>query len=103
MLFRAVVPVLFKHSFKEDIMEEKVLSLDHIFSVEPMKITSSSSDAEIALALRVLEGCCLLHSESNILAHKYNAIQVHYLCFFILVWITLRVRKMRQVYDSFDC
>ncbi|KAK0591505.1 hypothetical protein LWI29_003010 [Acer saccharum] len=71
-----VVPVLFQHSFKEESMEDKVTSLDHIFSVDPMKITSPSTDAEIALALRVLEGCCLLHCESTILAHQYKAIQV---------------------------
>ncbi|GLT41513.1 hypothetical protein SLA2020_155700 [Shorea laevis] len=70
-----VVPVLFQHSLKE-MEDEKVTSLDHIFSVEPMKITSPSTDAEVALALRVLEGCCLLHPDSTHLAHKNNAIQV---------------------------
>lgn len=88
-----VVPVLFKHSFKEDTMEEKVLSLNHIFSVEPMKITSSSSNAEIALALRVLEGCCLLHSESTILAHKNKAIQVRYLYLYMLGLIICLILK----------
>ncbi|KAL5736950.1 hypothetical protein ACOSQ2_031738 [Xanthoceras sorbifolium] len=71
-----VVPVLFQHSFKEESVEDSVTSLDHIFSVDPMKITSPSTDAELALALRVLEGCCLLHCESTILAHQYKAIQV---------------------------
>ncbi|GLU12057.1 hypothetical protein SLE2022_287660 [Rubroshorea leprosula] len=70
-----VVPVLFQHSLKET-EDERVTSLDHIFSVEPMKITSPSSDAEVALALRVLEGCCLLHPESSRLANKFKAIQV---------------------------
>lgn len=41
-----------------------------------MKITSPSTDAEIAVALRVLEGCCLLHHESGVLAHQYKAIPV---------------------------
>ncbi|KAL5738665.1 hypothetical protein ACOSP7_031426 [Xanthoceras sorbifolium] len=71
-----VVPVLFQHSFKEESVEDSVTSLDHIFRVDPMKITSPSTDAELALALRVLEGCCLLHCESTILAHQYKAIQV---------------------------
>ncbi|KAJ0102676.1 hypothetical protein Patl1_05224 [Pistacia atlantica] len=71
-----VVPVLFQHSFKEESMEDRVTSLDHIFSVDPMKITSPSTDAEVALALRVLEGCCLLHTESTDLAHQHKAIQV---------------------------
>ncbi|XP_059667270.1 uncharacterized protein LOC132312784 [Cornus florida] len=70
-----VVPVLFQHSLKEP-EDQRVANLDHIFSVEPMKITSPSTDDEIALALRVLEGCCLLHTESTVLAHNYKAIQV---------------------------
>nr|GMD51679.1 uncharacterized LOC102591911 [Ipomoea batatas] len=71
----AVVPVLFKHSLREH-EDQNVASLDHIFTVEPMEITSPSTDAEVALALRVLEGCCLLHQESTILAHQYKAIPV---------------------------
>ncbi|KAL5538676.1 hypothetical protein UlMin_024300 [Ulmus minor] len=70
-----VVPVLFQHSLK-DSEDENVSNLDHIFGVEPMKITSPSTDAEVSLALRVLEGCCLLHRESTVLAHHYKAIQV---------------------------
>lgn len=70
-----VVPVLFQHSLKE-IEEQSVTNLDHIFSVEPMKISSPATDAEVAIALRVLEGCCLLHRESTILAHQHKAITV---------------------------
>ena len=78
-----VVPVLFHHSLKEsgddDYNEKKIKvgDLSHIlFGVEPMKLTSPSTDAEVALALRVLEGCCLLHPQSTALAHQHNAIQV---------------------------
>ena len=74
-----MVPVLFQHSLKEtgdDYKDNKVSDLKHIFGVEPMKITSPSTDAEVALALRVLEGCCLLHPESTSLAHQHKAIQV---------------------------
>ncbi|TKY67881.1 Cell division protein Cdc14 [Spatholobus suberectus] len=76
-----VVPVLFQHSLKEsgdDYSENRVVvgDLSHIFGVEPMKLTSPSTDAEVALALRVLEGCCLLHPQSTALAHQHNAIQV---------------------------
>ncbi|XWS50311.1 hypothetical protein CRYUN_Cryun12cG0077200 [Craigia yunnanensis] len=67
-----VVPVLFEHSLKE-IEDDRVESLDHIFSVEPMKINSPSTDAEVALALRVLGGCCLLHPESTRLVHQQKA------------------------------
>ncbi|XP_010537066.1 PREDICTED: uncharacterized protein LOC104811904 [Tarenaya hassleriana] len=70
-----LVPVLFRHSLRET-EDDRVTSLDHIFSVEPMKITSPSTDAEVALALRVLEGCCLLHPQNTVLAHKHNAIRV---------------------------
>jgi hypothetical protein len=41
-----------------------------------MKINGPSTDAEVALALRVLEGCCLLHPDSTILAHQHRGIQV---------------------------
>lgn len=70
-----VVPVLFQHSLKES-EDDSVANLDHIFGVEPMKITSPSTDSEVSLALRVLEGCCLLHRDSTVLAHQYKAIQV---------------------------
>ncbi|XAR52181.1 hypothetical protein NMG60_11020115 [Bertholletia excelsa] len=70
-----VVPVLFQHSLKE-LEEQRVANLDHIFGTEPVKIVTPSTDSEVALALRVLEGCCLLHRESTVLAHQYKAIQV---------------------------
>ncbi|KAF5442692.1 hypothetical protein F2P56_035323 [Juglans regia] len=69
-----VVPALFQHSLKEP-QDVRVANLDHLFGVEPLKITSPSTDAEVALALRVLEGCCLLHRESTALAHHHKAIQ----------------------------
>ncbi|KAK6926047.1 Cell division protein Cdc14 [Dillenia turbinata] len=70
-----VVPVLFQNSFKQS-DDQVVTKLDQIFTVEPMKITSPSTDAEVALALRVLEGCCLLHKQNTVLAHKHKAVQV---------------------------
>lgn len=70
-----MVPILFEHSLKE-VDDQIVTDLNHIFTVEPMKITSPSTDAEVALALRVLEGCCLLHRESTILTHRHKAIKV---------------------------
>ncbi|XP_061346953.1 uncharacterized protein LOC133292551 [Gastrolobium bilobum] len=74
-----VVPVLFQHSLKEtvdDYGDNRVGDLSHIFGVEPIKLTSPSTDAEVALALRVLEGCCLLHPQSTALAHQHNAIRI---------------------------
>ncbi|XP_019450882.1 PREDICTED: uncharacterized protein LOC109353148 isoform X3 [Lupinus angustifolius] len=75
-----VVPVLFQHSLKQtldDYNENKVVGdLNHIFGVEPIKLTSPATDAEVALALRVLEGCCLLNPNSAALAHQHKAIKV---------------------------
>lgn len=74
-----MLPVLFQHSLKEtgnDYNYSRVGDMSHIFGVEPMKLTSPSTDDEIALALRVLEGCCLLHPHSTTLAHQHNAVQV---------------------------
>ncbi|XP_049393947.1 uncharacterized protein LOC125858270 [Solanum stenotomum] len=73
--YATVVQVLFRH-FLRDTEDQSVTSLDHIFTVESMEITSPSTDSEISLALRVLEGCCLIHCESNVLAHEYKAIPV---------------------------
>ncbi|XP_042480484.1 uncharacterized protein LOC122061320 [Macadamia integrifolia] len=70
-----VVPVLFQNSFKQS-KDEETPTLDHILSVEPMKIVSPSTDTEIALALRVLEGCCLLHRDSSDWAHQHKAIKM---------------------------
>ncbi|KAE9464751.1 hypothetical protein C3L33_03376, partial [Rhododendron williamsianum] len=70
-----VVPVLFQHSLKE-LEEQRVVNLDHIFGTEPIRIITPSTDSEVALALRVLEGCCLLHRESTLLAHQHKAIQI---------------------------
>ncbi|KAL9269886.1 hypothetical protein AKJ16_DCAP20182, partial [Drosera capensis] len=70
-----VVPVLFRHSLRDG-EEDTVENLDHIFNVQPMKLTSPSTDAEVAVALRVLEGCCLLHRQSTLLAHQHKAIPV---------------------------
>ncbi|KAL8160502.1 hypothetical protein V2J09_002039 [Rumex salicifolius] len=74
-LLSAVVPVLFQYSLKE-VEEDIVANLDHIFTVEPMKLTSASTDTEVALALRVLEGCCLLHRQSTVLAHQHKAMPI---------------------------
>ncbi|XP_048421902.1 uncharacterized protein LOC125469051 [Pyrus x bretschneideri] len=70
-----VVPTLFRHSLT-DSDDEIVQNLDHIFGVEPLKITNPSTDSGVSLALGVLEGCCLLHPDSAVLAHQHKAIQV---------------------------
>ncbi|CAN8326160.1 unnamed protein product [Cochlearia groenlandica] len=83
-----LVPVIFRHSLKEakddDDDDDRVMSLDHIFSVEAMKITSPSTDDEVAVALKVLEGCCLLHPQSTLLAHKHGAVRVRLSCLLLV-------------------
>lgn len=71
-----VVPVIFQNTLRQS-KSDPVLNLDCILSVEPMQITSPATDSEVTLALRVLEGCCLLNKESNVLAHQQKAIKVH--------------------------
>ncbi|KAK9103935.1 hypothetical protein Sjap_021189 [Stephania japonica] len=72
-----VVPVLFQNSLRQAPRDdETVPNLEHLFSVEPVKITSPSTHTELALALRLLQGCCLLHRDSAALAFKCNALQV---------------------------
>ncbi|XP_029123289.1 uncharacterized protein [Elaeis guineensis] len=70
-----VIPVLFQNTLRQS-KDNPVVTLDHIFGVEPMKIIGPATDSEVALALRVLEGCCLLHSGSASLAYKHKAIKV---------------------------
>lgn len=70
-----VVPVLFENSLRQ-LKGDPVVKLDSIFGVEPMKISSPATDAEVGLALRVLEGCCLLHQESVALAHQKKSVKV---------------------------
>jgi hypothetical protein len=75
LMSTTVIPVLFQNSLHQP-KQDPVVTLDHIFGTEPMKITSPPTDSEIALALRVLEGCCLLYSRCTALAHKYKAVKV---------------------------
>ncbi|CAA6666878.1 unnamed protein product [Spirodela intermedia] len=70
-----VVPVLFQNTLRQS-KDQPKLKLDHIFGVEPLKINSPATDSEMALALRVLEGCCLIHRQSRDLAQHHNGIKV---------------------------
>ncbi|PKA46530.1 hypothetical protein AXF42_Ash012663 [Apostasia shenzhenica] len=70
-----LVPVLFNNSLRQ-VKDDPIVNLDHIFGVEPMKISSPATDSEVALALRVLEGSCLLHRGSAVLSHQHKAVKV---------------------------
>lgn len=71
----AVVPVLFEHALGMP-KPDPVVSLDRVFGVEPMRVTSPATEAEVALALRVLEGCCLISGECSSMAHQHRAVKV---------------------------
>jgi len=70
-----VVPVLFQHTLKQNV-EEPIFDIDHILGVEPKKICSPATEKEVAIGLRVLQGCCLLHEESKFFANQYSAVKV---------------------------
>lgn len=81
----AVVPVLFEHSLRKA-NEDAVVTVGQVLGIEPVRLRNPATDSELALALRVLEGCCLLCSDCTAAAHRYNAVKVRPLqrCIFCL-------------------
>ncbi|KAJ3682129.1 hypothetical protein LUZ60_014702 [Juncus effusus] len=71
-----VVPVLFENSLRKMKEELSEISLGHLIGVEPIKLNGPGSNSEIALALRALEGSCLLCKGCADLAYRYNAVKV---------------------------
>lgn len=69
-----VVPVLFEHSLAPA-RNPPVLPSDPLSLNEPVQVVSPPTDYEVALALRVLEGCCLLDKGSRVLAAQHMAIK----------------------------
>ncbi|XP_078442236.1 binding protein [Wolffia australiana] len=70
-----VVPVLFQNTLKHP-KDKPEVTLDHIFGAEPIKLISPATDGETSLAMRVLEGCCLINRESRDLALQYDGVKV---------------------------
>uniref|UniRef100_A0A0D6R882 Uncharacterized protein n=1 Tax=Araucaria cunninghamii TaxID=56994 RepID=A0A0D6R882_ARACU len=70
-----VVPILFEHSLAPS-QSCSIQTLDHNSHDEPAKVTSPPTENEVALSLRVLEGCCLLDKGCRILAHQHMAVKV---------------------------
>jgi hypothetical protein len=71
---RAVVPVLFEHTLvphKWAVKNPDLSATDAHTEVE-----SPPSTSELTLALRVLEGCCLLDTASQTIASQYSAVSV---------------------------
>lgn len=52
-----------------------MLPNDPVSFEEPLQVVSPPTDYEVALALRVLEGCCLLDKRSRIVASQHMAIK----------------------------
>ncbi|MCO5568190.1 hypothetical protein L7F22_021886 [Adiantum nelumboides] len=73
-LFWSVVPVLFAHSLAPA-RSPPVLPSDPLSLEGPLQVVSPPTDYEVALALRVLEGCCLLDKGSRVLASQHMAIK----------------------------
>lgn len=69
-----VVPVLFHYSIAPS-KSGRVPKSDDKSSEEHRKISSLPTSNEVALALQVLEGCCLLDRDSRTLAQQHMAIK----------------------------
>jgi hypothetical protein len=79
----SVVPVLFKHILAP-IKRQNVLPTHIVSYEETQQIVRPPTHYEVVLALRILEGCCLLHEGSRVVASQYMAIKVTVYCNIIL-------------------
>ncbi|ONL99295.1 uncharacterized protein [Zea mays] len=72
-----VIPVLFEHSLRKA-TGDAVLTVAQVLGMEPAaaRLRNPATDSEVVLALRVLEGCCLLCPACAAAAHRYNAVKV---------------------------
>jgi hypothetical protein len=70
-----VVPVLFEHSLRKA-NDNAVVTVGQVLGIEPARLRNPATDSEVVLALRVLEGCCLLCSDSAAAAHRHDAVKV---------------------------
>uniref|UniRef100_A0A0E0M9V0 Uncharacterized protein n=1 Tax=Oryza punctata TaxID=4537 RepID=A0A0E0M9V0_ORYPU len=70
-----VVPVLFEHSLRRA-HDDAVVTVGQVLGISPaVKLRNPATDSEVALALRVLEGCCLLCRDCAAAAHRYDAVK----------------------------
>ncbi|CAN6300392.1 unnamed protein product [Urochloa humidicola] len=72
-----VIPVLFEHSLRRP-AGDAVVTVAQVLGMEPAapRIRSPATDSEAVLALRVLQGCCLLCPGCAAAAHRYDAVKV---------------------------
>ncbi|CAD6204202.1 unnamed protein product [Miscanthus lutarioriparius] len=75
-----VIPVLFEHNLRKAATGagDAVLTVAQVLGMEPAagRLRNPATDSEVVLALRVLEGCCLLCPACAAAAHCYNAVKV---------------------------
>jgi hypothetical protein len=76
-----VIPVLFEHNLRKAAATgagDAVLTVAQVLGMEPAaaRLRNPATDSEVVLALRVLEGCCLLCPACAAAAHRYNAVKV---------------------------
>ncbi|KAK8445609.1 hypothetical protein SEVIR_9G357200v4 [Setaria viridis] len=71
-----VVPVLFEHSLRKA-TGDAVVTVAQVLGMEPAaaRLRNPATDSEVVLALRVLQGCCLLCPGCAAAAHRYNAVK----------------------------
>ncbi|CAD6211683.1 unnamed protein product [Miscanthus lutarioriparius] len=77
----SLIPVLFEHSLRKAAATgagDAVLTVAQVLGMEPAaaRLRNPATDSEVVLALRVLEGCCLLCPACAAAAHRYNAVKV---------------------------
>ncbi|KAL6641324.1 hypothetical protein ACP70R_019505 [Stipagrostis hirtigluma subsp. patula] len=70
-----VVPVLFEHSLRKASGGDAVVTVGQVLGIEPARLRNPATDSEVVLALRVLEGCCLLCPDCAAVAHRHNAVK----------------------------
>ncbi|CAN6324799.1 unnamed protein product [Urochloa humidicola] len=72
-----VIPVLFEHILRRP-AGDAVVTVAQVLGMEPAaaRIRSPATDSEAVLALRVLQGCCLLCPGCAAAAHRYDAVKV---------------------------
>ncbi|KAJ1296554.1 hypothetical protein BS78_01G310200 [Paspalum vaginatum] len=76
-----VVPVLFEHSLRKAEATDgdaAVMTVAQVLGMQPAaaRLRNPATDSEVVLALRVLQGCCLLCPSCAAAAHRYNAVKV---------------------------
>ncbi|WVZ57413.1 hypothetical protein U9M48_007800 [Paspalum notatum var. saurae] len=74
-----VVPVLFEHSLRKATAgDTAVVTVAQVLGMQPAaaRLRNPATDSEVVLALRVLQGCCLLCPSCAVAAHRYSAVKV---------------------------